>query len=192
MSSKNDIIDNVRRHVSIEYDMPEIKIDAIKFGDPLGEFIEISRFVGGDAVLLKAGEDINALIKSLYPDVVTIASNLTGIIISSFNPDETEDPHNLNGVELAIVKGEFGVAENGCVWISQNVKQKALYFITENLVILLDKNRIVNNMHEAYENIAGKDYGFGIFISGPSKTADIEQALVMGAHGAKSVRIILY
>jgi L-lactate dehydrogenase complex protein LldG len=174
-----------------EYDMPEISVEAIRFDNPVVEFMEISRFVGGDAVLLNKGEDINSLIRGLYPDAGTIASNLPEITIASLNPDETDDPHNLNGVELAIVKGELGVAENGCVWIPQNVKQKALYFITENLVIVLDKNKIVNNMHEAYEYIAGNDYGFGVFISGPSKTADIEQALVMGAHGAKSVRVIL-
>lgn len=192
MSSKNDIINNIRRHVSTEYDMPEIRVEAVKFDNPVAEFLEISRSVGGDAVMLKEGEDINTLIRALYPKAVTVATNLPGITIPSFNPDETDDPHSLDGVELAIVKGEFGVAENGCVWIPQNVKQKALYFIAENLVIVLDKNRIVNNMHEAYERIAASDYGFGVYISGPSKTADIEQALVIGAHGAKSVMIILY
>jgi L-lactate dehydrogenase complex protein LldG len=172
--------------------MPEITVEAVKFDDPVAGFLEISRFVGGDAVVLNEGDDINALIRSLYPDAEKIASNLPEITIASFNPDETDDPHNLNGVELAIVKGELGVAENGCVWIPQNVRQKALYFISENLVIILDKNKIVNNMHEAYEYVAGNgDYGFGVFISGPSKTADIEQALVIGAHGAKSVRVII-
>ncbi|MDR1582414.1 MAG: LUD domain-containing protein [Prevotellaceae bacterium] len=193
MSSKNDIINSIRRNVVPKYDMPEINAGAIRFDNPVAEFLEISRFVGGDAVLLKEGEDINTLIKTLYPDAKMIASNLPEITVASFNPDETDDPHNLNGVELAIVKGELGVAENGCVWIPQNVKQKALYFIAENLVIILNKNKIVNNMHEAYEYVAGNgnDYGFGVFISGPSKTADIEQALVIGAHGAKSVRVIL-
>ena len=86
---------------------------------------------------------------------------------------------------------QIGVAENGAVWIEQDVKQRAIYFIAEKLVILLDKNKIVNNMHEAYKLIDTGEYGFGTFISGPSKTADIEQALVMGAHGARDVTVVL-
>lgn len=191
MSSRNDILGNVKRHIQSGYDMPDIDINAIKYIDKIAQFTEMSRFVGGQAITAKEGEDINAVIRSLYPEAKKIASNLPDISIATFNPDNTTNPVNLNGTDLAIVKGEIGVAENGCVWIPQNVKEKALYFISEYLVIVLDKANVVNNMHEAYERITMNDYGFGVFISGPSKTADIEQALVVGAHGAKGVTIIL-
>lgn len=191
MSSRNDILGNVKRHIQSGYDMPDIDIKAIRYIDKILRFTEMSRFVGGQAITAKEGEDINAVIRSLYPEAKTIASNLPDISIATFNPDNTTNPVNLNGTDLAIVKGEIGVAENGCVWIPQNVKEKALYFISEYLVIVLDKAKVVNNMHEAYERITMNDYGFGVFISGPSKTADIEQALVVGAHGAKGVTIIL-
>ena len=60
------------------------------------------------------------------------------------------------------------------------MKEKAVLFISEYLVIFLEKEKIVNNMHEAYARIEmDPKYNFGTFISGPSKTADIEQALVM-------------
>ena len=76
-------------------------------------------------------------------------------------------------------------------WLQQDVEQRAVYFISEALVILLDRKNLVNNMHEAYKRIDTGEYGYGVFVSGPSKTADIEQALVMGAHGARSVTVIL-
>ena len=89
------------------------------------------------------------------------------------------------------MKGEIGVAENGCIWIPQTMKERAVCFISEYLVILLDEQDVVDNMHEAYERITMTDYGYGTFISGPSKTADIEQALVMGAQAARGVTVVL-
>ena len=191
MSNKNDIINNVKRHIKTQYDMPNINITGIQYSDKVAKFIEMSKAVGGDAILLKEGEDINELIKSLHPEAKVIASNLSEIKISTVNPDNIDDPHDLNGTDLGIVEGNIGVAENGCVWIPQNVRQKVVYFISEYLIIILDKEMIVNNMHEAYARIEFNEYGFGAFISGPSKTADIEQALVVGAHGAKGVTVIL-
>lgn len=192
MSSKQVILDNIKRNIRAKYDMPDIdSINGIQYPDIEKQFIEISKTVGGNAIILQPGEDINEVIKSSYPDAKVIASNLPDITIATINPDDIGDPHELNGTELGIIQGEIGVAENGCVWIPQNVKQKVVYFISEYLVIVLDKKNLVNNMHEAYKKIQFGDKGFGVFISGPSKTADIEQALVVGAHGAKGVMIIL-
>lgn len=192
MSSKQAILDNIKRNIRAKYDMPDIdSINGIQYPDIEKQFIEISKTVGGNAIILQPGEDINEVIKSSYPDAKVIASNLADITIATINPDDIGDPHELNGTDLGIIQGEIGVAENGCVWIPQNVKQKVVYFISEYLVIVLDKKNLVNNMHEAYEKIQFGDKGFGVFISGPSKTADIEQALVVGAHGAKGVMIIL-
>lgn len=90
-----------------------------------------------------------------------------------------------------VVNGAFGVAENGCVWIENgSFDQRRDLFIHERLVIRLDKAQIVSNMHQAYARLGEKASGYGIFISGPSKTADIEQALVLGAHGPRSLVVV--
>lgn len=192
MSSKDAILDNIKRNIRTEYDMPDIdSIIGVNYPDKVLQFTEISKGVGGNALLLQPDSDINQVIKSLYPDAKVIASNLPEITIATVNPDNIADPHKMNGTDLSIIEGEIGVAENGCVWIPQNVKHKVAYFIAEYLVIVLDRNKIVNNMHEAYEKLQFSDKGFGVFISGPSKTADIEQALVVGAHGARGVTVIL-
>ena len=147
--------------------------------------------VGGKVRELKPGEDINEVIRDLYPDAKEIASNLPEITIATRNPDTIGSPQALNGTDVGVVKGVFGVAENACVWIPQTMVEKAVCFISENLVILLDKKEIVDNMHEAYKRISFNDYGYGSFISGPSKTADIAQVLVMGAQAARSATVIL-
>lgn len=191
MSNKKDILENIRRHINTQYEMPDIDIQGIQYADKTAQFIETSKSVGGDAIIHDGKDDINELIRALYPEAKIIASNLPDISLTTINPDDVQSLHDLNGIDLAIIEGELGVAENGCVWIPQNVKEKVIYFIAEYLIIILDRNNIVNNMHEAYNQLKFNDYGFGVFISGPSKTADIEQALVVGAHGAKGVTVIL-
>jgi len=103
-----------------------------------------------------------------------------------------EDPHALDTLEVAIVDGQFGVAENGAIWLEDShLGLRALPFATEHLVIILDPDSLEDTMHQGYEKIAGAHSGFGLFLAGPSKTADIEQSLVIGAQGAKSLRVVL-
>ena len=192
MSNKEEILKRYRDNVRERYDMPDLSdIHAITYPDPLVQFITMSQNVGGKVIEVKDGQDINDIIKEVYPDAKEIASNLPEVTIATRNPDTVEDASQLNGTDVGIIRGVFGVAENGCIWIPQQMKEKAVCFISENLVILLPKSQIVNNMHEAYRRVEFNDYGYGTFISGPSKTADIAQVLVMGAQAARSVTVLL-
>jgi len=194
MSNKEDILKRYRANVREKFDMPDLSdIKAITYHDPLVQFIKMTESVGGHVIEVKEDQDINQLVKEMYPDAKEIASNLPEITIATRNPDTVGRARDLNGTDVGIIRGQFGVAENACVWIPQTMKEKAVCFISENLVILLPKSQIVNNMHEAYKRIEfDKEYdGYGTFISGPSKTADIAQVLVMGAQAARSATILL-
>ena len=129
--------------------------------------------------------------RNAYPQAKTIASNIAELTIATINPDTVAEAQDLNGTDVGVVYGQIGVAENGCVWIPQDMKEKAVCFISEYLVIVLPKSGIVNNMHEAYDRICMPETGLGTFISGSSKTADIEQALVMGAQAARGVTVVI-
>ena len=194
MSNKDDILKKYRANVKEKFDMPDLSdIKAITYPNPLVQFVKMSEMVGGQVIEVDPGRDINVLIRELFPDAKEIASNLPEITIATRNPDTVGRARDLNGTDVGIIRGQFGVAENGCIWIPQTMKEKAICFISENLVILLPKSQIVNNMHEAYKRIEfDKEYdGYGTFISGPSKTADIAQVLVMGAQAARSATILL-
>ena len=149
-----------------------------------------SRSAGAKVVKMREGDDINDLIRQAYPNAKTIASNVPGVKADK-NPDEVERPQDLDGTDVIVVEGTVGCAENACIWIPQTMKQRAVCFICEYLVIILDRKNIVSNMHEAYSRIEMPEKGFGAFISGPSKTADIEQSLVYGAQSFCGVTIIL-
>lgn len=193
MSAKEDILNNYKRNKGAKsYDMPRLDdIEPVTFPDPLVEFKMMSRNNGANIIEVAPGQDLDTLVKECYPDAKTIASALPEIKSADRNPDTVADAQALDGTDVGVVRARFGVAENGCMWIEQDVREKAVYFISEYLVILLPQSRIYNNMHEAYRHLEFNDNNFGTFIAGPSKTADIAQVLVVGAQAARGVTIFL-
>ena len=190
--NKEDLFKKLRANTREQYDMPDMNIDGIKYADTYKQFVEMTQTVGGKVVEANKTDDLNMLIRNLYPDAKVFASNLPYITIAQRNPDTIAEARDLDGTDVGIVEGKIGVAENGCIWIPPTMNEKAVCFISEYLVIVLDRQSIVNNMHEAYKRIEfDSTYNFGTFISGPSKTADIEQALVMGAQAARGVTVII-
>ncbi len=187
---KEELLNKLRRNVVRQFDMPSKPVDGIVYSDVTNQFVEMSKTVGAKVLEVKSSEDLNSVIRKAYPNAKIFASSINGIE-ADLNPDTIASAADLNGTDVGIIQGELGVAENGCVWIPQTMKERAVCFISEELVILLDKDNIVSNMHEAYKRIQMSHYGYGVFISGPSKTADIEQALVMGAQAARGVTVIL-
>lgn len=187
---KEELLDKLRRNITQQFDMPTKPVQGIIYTDVVKEFIGMSKTVGSKVIEVKKGDNLNVVIREACPNAKIFASNVEGIE-ADLNPDTITSAADLNGTDVGIVQGEVGVAENGCIWIPQTMKERAVCFISEELVILLSKSNVVNNMHEAYKRIKMTNYGYGVFISGPSKTADIEQALVMGAQAARGVTVIL-
>ena len=199
MNSKDTILEALRANSPAPLERGPLGFTPMTFEDPLAEFRErVVKAAAARCFLLEEGRSaadaVAEIVRRTYPDARRIASNLPeAAACATFNPDELEDPRSLAGTDVAIVRGAFGVAENGAVWIprTRTFRHKALLFIPEALVILLDRTQIVCTMHEAYSREDFDTYDFGSFIAGPSKTADIEQALVIGAHGPRDVSVIL-
>lgn len=188
---KEELLQKLRRNTREQYDMSKDDIKGIAYDDTVAQFVEASKMVGAQVVMAQAGESLDSIVRRAYPDAKVIASDIAELSIATLNPDTVAEAQNLNGTDVGVVRGQIGVAENGCVWIPQSMKEKAVCFIAEYLVIVLPKSGIVNNMHEAYARIEMPATGLGTFISGPSKTADIEQALVMGAQAARGVTVVI-
>jgi L-lactate dehydrogenase complex protein LldG len=127
-----------------------------------------------------------------YSAADNVYSLVAGIESRNVDPHAVADPHKLQDIDYAVLPGQFAVAENAAVWVTdEGMPHRAIYFIAQHVALVVPAAHVVHNMHEAYQRIGALRAGFGCFISGPSKTADIEQSLVIGAHGARSLTVFL-
>lgn len=188
MTSRDQILAKVKQNQPLSVSLPDLsKLGGESF-DSISKFCETVIAIGSEVIEIRDFSEIHKYINSKYTGK-TVRSTL-----ADFNIENWLDlsPKELDGTDFLLVEARLGVAENGSIWISDlELGQRVAPFITEYLGVILDKSKIVNTMHQAYQLIGNEDYGFGLFLAGPSKTADIEQSLVLGAHGARGLVIFL-
>ena len=209
-SSRDKILATVKGNQPEQRPLPELPLGAgaagadagvpgeagggVAASDLSGAFIAMLETIGGSAYLVSGYERIATILREQYPRVGRIISGCPELSVIAETGERYADPHVLEDVGLAVLKAHFGVAENGACWITEDrMIERALPFIAQHLALVIRCQDIVADMHAAYEWIekSGTSYGFATFIAGPSKTADIEQSLVLGAHGPRSLVVFL-
>lgn len=190
--SRESILSAIKSNQPARQELPELEtFRSSQPGDPAA-FRKVVETLGGEVIDISGYEDIKTFVTTNYTDEALIVAANPEYYPLGIPAWQTGDGRQLEKVDLAIVPGQLGVAENGAVWVTENELQvRALPFIAQHLAIVLSASAILPTMHDAYARIGGPDTGFGVFIAGPSKTADIEQSLVLGAHGAKSLTIFM-
>lgn len=194
MSSKHDILAAIRAHQPPPAALPSLESEWIRYADPLEQFGAVLQSVGGRCERVGDEAEIAERLSTLeaWRAARQICSIDAGIVRGNVELAEVDGPHALESVDFAVLRGEFAVAENAAVWVTdRGVSHRAVYFIAQHLALVVRAGEIVHNMHEAYQRLSFRGRGFGAFISGPSKTADIEQSLVIGAHGPRSLTVFL-
>lgn len=185
--SRDKILAAAKQNKPAPVPLPEIPAFAWPAEDLLASFSAALEKSGGKPNLVKAGTPIAPAVKALYPDAQRIANFVDG--------DEAENAQLLQdpaAIDVVVLKGQLGVAENAAIWLTdRDCADRVLPFLTQHLVLVIDKDTLVGNMHQAYGVMGQQNPGYGVFIAGPSKTADIEQSLVIGAHGPRSMQVFI-
>lgn len=192
MSSREKILVSVKERQSEATQLPDIDHFHGNIETTLDTFRSALVSIGGEVHVVKSLQEAQAIIELKISPGSRVVTTIDSF--SSFAEEITEqiNPQRLENVYLAIIKSALAVAENGAVWItSRDVKVRVLPFICEHLAVIISKDKIVPTLHEAYTLLEISDHDFGTFIAGPSKTADIEQSLVLGAHGSKSMSVYI-
>ncbi|HEY9002952.1 MAG TPA: LUD domain-containing protein [Mucilaginibacter sp.] len=159
----------------------------------LAQFTTIATNIGAKVCEVKNIDEVKTAIQNNFGEGKRIVSTLSELSDIADTKEYLKNlPVELADVELAILRSDLAVAENGGIWITEDqMGQRVLPFITQHLAVIVDAKNIVPTMHDAYSSIGITTQGFGAFIAGPSKTADIEQSLVIGAHGPRSMSLFL-
>lgn len=172
---------------------PVVDGNWITFDDPAQRMIEVIESVGGSGALVNDESEVIERLRS-YAEFAAAGRVWSHVPAISGNVDlsQIHRPHDVEDVDFSIYHSRLGVAENGACWVNdEGIRHRVIFFIAQHLILLIDRSDIVHNMHEAYGRLGRIDSGFGCFISGPSKTADIEQSLVIGAHGCRSLQLYI-
>ncbi len=190
MSTREKILEAVLNNQPESSALPDISMFKGDTNDLVQKYVDVFKTIGGNSFLVDDMAAVKKLVIENYDTSKRIVSTLPELgyeLISS-----SEDPHTYDDVELAIIKAHFSVAENGAVWLADDIMgQRIIPYICQHLAVIVSAESIVPTLHEAYEKIGKGNYSFGGFIGGPSKTADIEQALVLGAHGPLSMTVFI-
>jgi L-lactate dehydrogenase complex protein LldG len=193
MNTREKILDALKQNVNGEtIPLPEIRMeDTIRYDNLSAQFATVLSGIGGFVMEFKSQDEVlrhieqNSKTGELVFNTYAISQDLREKLMRM-------NAHELEQVERAYLPGLCAVAENGAVWVSESgMINRLLPFICQHLVLVVEKKNLVANMHAAFEHPNTEINGFGSFIAGPSKTADIEQCLVIGAHGARSLTVYL-
>ena len=185
MGSREEILSRIAKVKPTGNELPEDLSFISGTGNLLESFVQTARNNGSQVTFVENTDGVLAYLRENIASDKRIISNINALKEDLYSDsDEITDPHELENVEVALIEGSIG-------WITEKqMKYRALPFITQHLFVILAADKIVALMHDAYK-IIEIEGGFSSFISGPSKTADIEQSLVIGAHGARSHHIFI-
>lgn len=192
MSSRERILAAVKQNQPPVTPLPDISIFKVSEEDIASKYADMFTGIGGKVFRLSSLNEIKEIVPEQFDTSKRMLTTLLELSDIAELITQEVNPHSYDDAELAIIKARLAVAENGAVWLTEDVMgQRIIPYICQHLAVVVAESSLVSTMHDAYATIASEDYGFGGFIGGPSKTADIEQALVLGAHGPLSMTIFL-
>ncbi|MBU1822310.1 MAG: LUD domain-containing protein [Bacteroidetes bacterium] len=192
MESRNKILWAIAQNQPASTPLPDISDLAVVDYEVVEKFSATLAGIGGQVVDIVSVREVVPFVKNYYEGAQRIITTVEALGDMAETDWQKADPHSLENVDLMIMEAEFGVAENGALWVTEAyMGQRVAPFITQNLAVILKRSEIVPTMHHAYGRIGTADYPFGMFLAGPSKTADIEQSLVLGAHGSRTMTVFL-
>ena len=192
-TSRVKILAALAKNKPAQVSLPSLEMAGEAVG-MLEKFSAVALSIGSRVFQIKEYQEVINIIAKEFGTAKRIVCNVEELTTLNEGDEICPefDAHSLANVELAILEGQLAVAEDSAVWVSErNMMHRVLPFICQHLALVIREKDIVPNLHHAYEKIDSTSEGYGVFIAGPSKTADIEQTLAYGVHGPRELVVLI-
>jgi len=163
-------------------------------------FAEELNHIGGHFVYCMSKEELIENLKRLiisqkWNTVYTHSKEIDNIL-KSMDVVSSKDTDDYSKIEVSITECEALIARLGSVMVSsKQVNGRRLNFIPDTHIVIANREQIVATVKDAIELINNKYEdefpSMTTIITGPSRTADIEKTLVMGAHGPRTLIVFV-
>jgi L-lactate dehydrogenase complex protein LldG len=107
------------------------------------------------------------------------------------------DRERLADLSVAVLPAEFLLADTGsAVLWPRSSAERLLCYLPTTAIVLARQEGLVSHMSDVWDRLSDRAADFGtrgemVFVTGPSRTADIEKKLVLGAHGPKRLVVVM-
>jgi L-lactate dehydrogenase complex protein LldG len=191
MSSREKILKEIAKNKPSLVPLPSIDFERSVPGS-VQHYLEVLHSIGGKGKMVDGWHEVLYCLQQKFSEGLEVANAIPKLAPYNIDAYITKSREEIQSVHTVFLQGEVAVAENAAIWVpEQNMGNRMLPFICEELVLVINEADVVATMHDAYSRISTDEDGYGVFIAGPSKTADIEQSLVIGAHGPLRLQVFV-
>ena len=192
MGTREDILDRVRSSQPPAVQKPEVP-DFCRLGhsDLIPTFKQALRLMGG-MLIEEPPQNFGEFLRKQFPRAKNVCSAVPEYA-GDTGPERYSKWSDAAQIDVSIVRSPMGVAETGSVFLSEmELGVNTIAFLAHDIVVLLDPERIVENIHLAYRHPAMRERAYFVLMTGPSGSADIGGKEVHPAQGVMTLTVILW
>jgi len=190
VNGRDEILGKLRRIQRQSVELPRVPLFDEHLPSPYTQFQAALAQMGGIWQEPPENGDLESMIRAWFPDLMVLCSAVPEVT-GTRRVETVLHPHDLNDVDVGVVRAGFAVAETGSIWLSEaQYHINALGYLSQHLIVLLDPRDIIGNLHHAYHRREFHEARYAVLMSGPSATADIQGVLIHGAQGVRSLTVV--